>query len=140
MPAMPDIQVSRRAVVLGALALALALGLANRLLRTAGTAYDGSASSAVRRPRPPATPLLVVHVVGAVRNPGLYRLPQGSRINDAVARAGGPTRKAAVELVNLAAPLADGTQIVVPARAPPVRAGSGGVGETAPTDLLGRCT
>ncbi len=138
MPAMPDIQVSRRAVVLGALALALALGLANRLLRTAGTAYDGSASSAVQaRAATPATPLLVVHVVGAVRNPGLYRLPQGSRINDAVTRAGGPTRKAAVELVNLAAPLADGTQIVVPARAPPVRAGSGGVGETAPTEPAG---
>ena len=102
------------------LPLALALGLANWLLRTAGTAYEGSASSAVQtRAAAPATPLLVVHVVGAVRNPGLYRLPQGSRIDDAVARAGGPTRRAAVELVNLAAPLADGTQIVVPARAPP---------------------
>ena len=39
--------------------------------------------------------------------------------------------------MNLAAPLADGTQIVVPARAPPVRAGSGGVGETAPTEPAG---
>ena len=76
-----------------------------------------------RRRPPPATPrcqhaLLVVDVVGAVRRAGLYRLPQGSRIADAVARAGGATRKADLALVNLAAPLADGTQIVVPARAP----------------------
>ena len=136
---MPDVQVSRRAVVLGALALALALGLANRLLRSAGTAYEGSqaAGAAQTRAAAPAAPLLVVHVVGAVRNPGLYRLPQGSRINDAVTRAGGVTRKAEVALVNLAAPLADGTQIVVPARAPPARGGAGSGAETAPTAPVG---
>ena len=52
-----------------------------------------------------------------MRRPGLYRLAQGARVADAVARAGGATRKADLALVNLAAPLADGTQIVVPARA-----------------------
>src|SRR5580765_1175567 len=136
---MPDVQVSRRALVLAALALALALGLANRLLRTAGTAYESSpaAGAAQTRAAAPTAPMLVVHVVGAVRNPGLYRLPQGSRINDAVTRAGGVTRKAEVALVNLAAPLADGTQIVVPARAPPPRGGAGSGGETAPTAPVG---
>jgi competence protein ComEA len=68
--------------------------------------------------------MLVVDVAGAVRLPGLYRLPQGSRIADAVAKAGGTTGKAAVESVNLAAPLADGEQVVVPIRTP----GGGAVG------------
>ena len=112
---MPDVQLTRRALVLGALALALALALANRVLRDAGTAYEASAPVVAKR-QPAAAQLLVVNVVGAVRRAGLYRLPQGSRIADAVARAGGATRKADLALVNLAAPLADGTQIVVPAR------------------------
>ena len=76
--------------------------------------------------------ILVVDVVGAVRRPGLYRLPQGSRIADAVARAGGATAKAELALVNLAAPLADGTQIVVPAR-PQVGAAAPAIAPGAPT-------
>ena len=44
--------------------------------------------------------------------------PRGSRVADAVARAGGSTRKADLTLVNLAAPLADGTQVVVPVKTP----------------------
>jgi competence protein ComEA len=112
----PDIQLSRRALVLGALALALALTLASRLLRDAGTAYQAPPPVAATKPAA-AAQLMVVDVVGAVRRAGLYRLPQGSRIADAVARAGGATKKADLALVNLAAPVADGTQIVVPARA-----------------------
>jgi competence protein ComEA len=70
-----------------------------------------------------SAPKLVVHVVGAVRRPGLYRLPDRSRISDAVKRAGGPTRRADLSAVNLAAPVADGLQVVVPAREAPGRAG-----------------
>lgn len=58
----------------------------------------------------------IVHVTGAVRRPGVYRLPLGSRVDDAVARAGGPASGAELEAVNLAARLADGQQVVVPER------------------------
>lgn len=61
---------------------------------------------------------LVVHVAGAVRRPGVYRMPVGSRVDDAVGRAGGPAPRAELEAVNLAARLADGQQIVVPERVP----------------------
>jgi competence protein ComEA len=66
---------------------------------------------------------LVVDVTGAVRRPGVYRMPAGSRVDDAVTRAGGPTGRAELEAVNLAARLADGQQIVVPERLP---GGAGG--------------
>jgi competence protein ComEA len=66
---------------------------------------------------------VVVYVAGAVSNPDVYRLPAGSRVNDAVQRAGGPTARAEVEGLNLAAPLTDGQQIVMPSRV----AGSAGV-------------
>ena len=58
----------------------------------------------------------VVDVAGAVRRPGVYRLPAGSRVKDAVARAGGATAKGDPNGINLAAPLQDGTQIVVPVK------------------------
>ncbi len=61
---------------------------------------------------------VVVDVTGAVRRPGVYRLPAGSRVNDALARAGGAEPAAVLEAVNLAARLADGQQVVVPARGP----------------------
>jgi competence protein ComEA len=60
---------------------------------------------------------VVVHVAGAVRDPGVYRLPAGSRVADAVDRAGGATARAAVDGINLAARLADGQQVIVPATA-----------------------
>ena len=72
-----------------------------------------------------AAPRLVVHVVGAVRRPGLFTLKESARVADALARAGGPTRKADLSAVNLAAPLADGQQVVVPVRAPPGTASTG---------------
>jgi competence protein ComEA len=59
---------------------------------------------------------VVVHVAGAVRDPGVYRLPAGSRVTDAVERAGGAARPTGVEGINLAAVLADGQQVVVPGR------------------------
>jgi competence protein ComEA len=59
---------------------------------------------------------VTVHVAGAVRRPGLYRLPAGSRIDDALRRAGGPNRQADLNAVNLATKLEDGRQVLVPER------------------------
>ena len=71
-------------------------------------------------------------MVGAVRRAGLYRLREGARVADAIRRAGGVNARADVALVNLAAPLADGMQVVVPARPPAGGAVESGSGPTAP--------
>src|SRR4051812_29943060 len=68
-----------------------------------------------------------VHVAGAVRRPGLYRVRATGRVAAAVARAGGPTGKADLAGVNLAARLQDGQQVVVPGRAG-APGGGGGAG------------
>ncbi|MCB0867546.1 MAG: helix-hairpin-helix domain-containing protein, partial [Solirubrobacterales bacterium] len=65
---------------------------------------------------------LVVDVSGAVRQPGVYRFEHGARVIDAIDRAGGPTGDAVVGLINRAATLSDGQQVVVPSSS----AGSGG--------------
>jgi len=71
---------------------------------------------------PPPTPTpapLVVDVAGAVLRPGVYSLPRGSRVNDAVRAAGGFSPDADPDAVNLAAFLADGMRIYVPRRGAP---------------------
>jgi competence protein ComEA len=58
----------------------------------------------------------LVDVAGAVRRPGVYRLREGDRVQDAVRRAGGAMRRAELDAINLAAKVVDGQQIVVPQR------------------------
>jgi competence protein ComEA len=73
---------------------------------------------------------LFVYVCGAVRRPGVVRLPAGARVADALELAGGPTGKAELSAVNLAAKVGDGQQIVVPERA---ASGASAAVPTAPT-------
>ena len=114
---MSTVTVTRRQVLAAALALLALLALVGHRLAGAGASERPPARAAALTPVAAAAPArVVVHVVGAVRRPGLYRLREGSRVADAVARAGGVTRRADVSLVNLAAPVADGSQVVVPRR------------------------
>jgi competence protein ComEA len=100
-----------------------------------GAASDGTAS-ATATPEPASGRIVVVDVAGSVRRPGLYRLQQGARVADAVARAGGLTRHADSTLINLAAPLADGEQVLVSAQGGGASAAAAGGGaSSAPVHL-----
>ncbi len=72
----------------------------------------------------PAEPRGLVHVAGAVRRPGVYPVAPGDRVIGAIRRAGGPTRRADMSALNLAATLQDGQQVLVPSRPPAGTAGA----------------
>lgn len=130
---LPALTPSRRRLLAGLVLAALVVVLGVR--HFAGSSAAPASSFAPIRAAAPARaarPRIVVDVAGAVRRPGLYRLAPGTRIADAVAIAGGATRKADITLVNLAAPLADGEQVVVPVRG---EAASAAGSPTAPIDL-----
>ena len=131
---------SRRQLCGAAAAAAVLLLLLVRHLGGGGSAAPAvTPVQPIARAKTAAPKLLVVDVAGAVRRPGLYRLRPGSRIDDAIASAGGPTAKAQLETVNLAAPVADGEQIVVPGRGMAGAATAGapdaGTSPSAPLDL-----
>jgi competence protein ComEA len=69
---------------------------------------------------------IVVDVAGAVRRPGVYRMPAGARVVDAVKRAGGAATGAVLEAINRAARLSDGQQVVVPGAEAAAAAAAGG--------------
>jgi competence protein ComEA len=137
-------QLSRsQVVVYGAVALALLL-VGARAIRAEGSdspgAYPYSSSSSSFGSdvslKSNGGPDVVVDVAGAVRRPGVYRLPVGSRVVDAISRAGGPSGEAMLEGINRAARLADGQQVMVPSRGPSGAAAvPGGSAEDGPISL-----
>lgn len=141
MPELP-FDLSRRRLLIAAGCLALLLFVGSKLLVRPQPSAGLAPPVAPPTETAAAATVVVVDVVGAVRRPGLYRLEQGARIADAVARAGGATAKADVALINLAAPLADGEQVVVPKRgaaapsaAPSGAGGSAGAPSSGPVHL-----
>jgi competence protein ComEA len=140
---MPDLTGRQLALCVAGVVLACVLGL-----RQLGARSDGGTASA----RPVATIAVqddaaggggrvVVHVAGAVRDPGVYKLPSTARVDDAVARAGGATRRADLGGLNLAAKVEDGRQVLVPERtgrgavAPPAGAAGAAPAEGQPLNL-----
>jgi competence protein ComEA len=141
--------VSRSTALVGVCIALAALALLGQRLAHAGAASEPEPVATALEPvaAAPVRSVLVVHVVGEVRRPGLYRLREGSRIADALHRAGGALRDADRPAANLAAPLVDGIQVAVPARvaegaAPSASAGVAGAGgaPTAPLVSLSAAT
>src|SRR5438093_5876980 len=106
---------SKRFLLLAApVTLAIAIVVAAYLFRSFAPAP--SSAPPLRDPvlQVPADPGLLVHVIGAVENPGLYRLPRGDRVFDAIAAAGGLSSDADMsKLPDYAGRLRDGEQIKV---------------------------
>lgn len=88
------------------------------------------ASSAPAGVSTSTTAAIFVQVVGAVECPGVYQLPRGSRVFQAVAAAGGARPDADLEAINMASLVADGARIVVPRVGDQTGAGTAGVGPT----------
>jgi competence protein ComEA len=110
-------EVPRQHLVLCALAIvAVALIGARYLAQENGGRSGPAHAPAPVRIRDAGGGQAFVHVTGAVRHPGVYRLPAWARLDLAVKRAGGPAGGADLEGVNLAAKVADGQQVVVPRR------------------------
>jgi competence protein ComEA len=137
----PDFSRSQLAVY-GAIAVALLL-LGARAIRAEGDSGEASSSfssdggGGFTVDKTGSSGDVVIDVTGAVARPGVYRLPAGARVTDAVERAGGARGGALLEAINLAARLADGQQVVVPKRGPagtPL-AGSTAAGEEGPISL-----
>lgn len=137
---MPAVTARHVAVVVVLLLCAVGVGFA-ALGRSAATEIPVApvVVTSTPPPSPSAPPTVRVHVAGAVARPGVVRVPAASIVQDALLAAGGLTPEADAALLNLAAPVADGMQIVVGTGDEPmgeIREGDGGEGgSTSELDL-----
>jgi len=105
---------------------------------TSSRPTPGGRGTATSTPRPP----ILVHVLGAVRTPGVVQLAQGARVQDAIRAAGGLTKNAEPGQLNLAQVLTDGQQVIVGTTGDPAGRVSGGQpgdassGSAAPTEQI----
>ncbi len=112
---MYSLPVSSRVVEAIELAGGLVEGADTNAVNMAEQLEDGN--SYIIPPREDTLPddsMVVVHVWGEVQEPGLYELPQGSRVTNALAAAGGSTEQADLSVLNLAEVLEDGARYTVP--------------------------
>ena len=123
---MPEL--SRSQLLVYAVIAVAVIVIGARWIRSSGTGSSGGTElsfAADYAHEAEGTRDVVVHVAGAVERPGVYRLPAGSRVTDAVRRAGGFARRANHDAINLAARLSDGQQVVVPRPGAPAASAAG---------------
>jgi competence protein ComEA len=108
----------RRKDLAAVAAVVVAVVIGASLMRSgAEAAIAPPATSSSATATPPAGAIgngLLVHIAGEVKRPGLYEFPDGARVADAIDTAGGPTRRADLNAINLAQPLTDGLKLDVP--------------------------
>ena len=135
------VELTRGQLVAWAVAAALVVFAAVRLLAPGGASPAPPpvrVGGAAVEERGGAADGLYVHVAGAVRRPGLYRLPSSARVAVALRRAGGPLRRADLAAINLAATVEDGQQIKVPRVGErPAAAAGGAAGAGSPPGTAG---
>lgn len=117
----------RTLIAVGALAVAVAAFFVWRSQPTPQPLAPPSPISPLTPFTPSPTTKVTVHVAGKIRKPGVYLLPAGARVTDAVTAAGGVARGASTGTLNLARRLIDGEQIVVGAPPGPPAPGSSAV-------------
>ena len=116
------------AITLGLVVLSAAVGwgiLRGQAAPVDAIALDGSGGDSAEVTVEPGGGLYV-HVLGEVARPGLYILDPQARLVDALAAAGGTLDTADLKAVNLARPLSDGEQVIVPAQGAQADAGDAG--------------
>lgn len=134
LPSGDVIEVSRQQlIVYAAAALAIALIGARYLKQERDPPVRAAQPAGVKVARGRGGGAAYVHVTGAVRRPGVYRVPPWARLDAAIRRAGGATARADMQGVNLAAKVADGQQVIVPARTSPAGGGAAAAGGAAGT-------
>lgn len=129
----PDPRLARRRVRAGAALVLVLIALGVAVLITALT--PRGVEAVVTAEEPPSVAVvdssIYVHVLGRVADPGLYALPEGARVIDAISFAGGLAEDADPAGVNLARLLVDGEQLYVPAEGEePLAPGGGGTAGT----------
>lgn len=133
---MPEL--SRSQLLVYAVIAVAVIVIGARWIRSSGTGSgggEGLSFAADSAHEAEGTRDVVVHVAGAVERPGVYRLPAGSRVTDAVRRGGGFAPGANRDAINLAARLSDGQQVVVPS--PGTASASAMGGQAGPISLGG---
>lgn len=86
------------------------------IVRVTSTSVTIDSTNSVLVSSTTTLPFITVHVAGAVKNPGVYELPALARVVDALNAAGGHTRSADLDVVNLALPITDSEQVFIPKR------------------------
>ena len=101
-----------------------------------GSTADANSASGGSGDSPPGT--IIVHVAGAVLRAGIVELPEGSRLHEAIAAAGGSATDADPDQLNLAGVLEDGQKVLVPRQGETAPAGSAAAGGPAAGDTSAR--